>query len=279
MIEESETVSSEDYHKLPGVSNSRLKDFIEDPRIYYYKWISGKYVKPSKDHFDFGSAVHEIVLLGSAANIVVIPERVLSASGSRAGGKWKEFAAENFGKILLKSHDHDAVLRCVDAIFDHPTAGRLLRSPGDAERMFASEFSELGFALRCKPDKLVTYDNGRSIVLDLKTTQATQPGSFVKSIANFRYANQEYFYRKVLAEHGYAIESFVFIAVSVEQPHTVDCYSLSQDWLDLAAEEVESALSNLARRTIENDWKSDTSCKIVCLSPPNYLKYRNEYSL
>ena len=277
----SETVSSEDYHKLPGVSNSRLKDFIEDPRIYHYKWISGEYVQPAKDHFDFGSAVHEVALLGrSAANIVVIPDSVLSASGSRAGGKWKEFAAANDGSLLLKGHDFDAVMRCVDAVHKHPVASKLLRAPGYAEQMFVKQFSELGLSLRCKPDKLIPIaDDGRAIVLDLKTTQATQPGAFVKSIDNFRYANQEYFYRKVLAECGYVVDAFVFVAVSVEQPHTVDCYSLSQEWLDMATEEVETALSNLARRTIENDWESETSGKIVCLSPPNYLKYRNEYSL
>ncbi len=273
-----ESILANEYHALPGVSNSKLKDFIDDPRIYWWKHLSGRYRQPQGDHFDFGSAVHEIALLGSNSNIVVIPEDVLSASGSRAGGKWKEFAAANDDKILLKQADYNAVIRCVDSIYAHPVANELLKAQGVAERGFAAEFQELGFALRCRPDRLVNL-NGKTIVVDLKTTSETKPEKFVKAVANFGYARQEYFYRKVLSEHGIEVDAFVFVAVSTDQPHTVDCYSLSDEWLAMAGDDVEAALSDLARRTMENNWEPESRDKVVRLSPPNYLKYRSEYSL
>lgn len=270
-----QSIPAVDYHKLPGISNSRLSDFIIDPRLYYYKWLSGQYRQPSKDHFDFGSAVHEIALLGSSANIVVIPDSVLSKSGSRAGGAWKEFEADNKGKLLLKPHDFTAVTRCVQSIYEHPVASKLLTSEGVAEKMHEQDDETLGLKLRCRPDRLL--DCG--IVLDIKTTQSTRASSFVKSVANFGYARQEYFYRRVLEANGIDVYQFIFIAVSVEQPHTVDCYTLSEDFRRYGETAVETALGDLAERTRNNDWNPRTLNKVVELSPPKYLHYESEYSL
>jgi hypothetical protein len=273
---ETESISAEEYHDLPGVSSTMLKDYADDFRLYWYKYLSGRYRKQAKAHFDFGSAVHEIALLGSQANIVVIPQDVLSASGSRAGGKWKEFEASNPKKLLLKQDDFDAVMRCVDAIYADKTAGELMQASGVCEKYFKADFPELKMQARCRPDKLIQTPS-KNIVVDLKTTQQTKPESFVWTVRDFGYANQEYFYRKVLAENGIEVDAFIFIAVSVTEPHTVDCYTLHESWQAIAAEEVEGNLSSLARRMIENDWKPEPGCKR--LLPPSSLTRRKEYQV
>jgi hypothetical protein len=270
---EQESISAEEYHKLPGISNSMLKDYIDDYRLYYYKYLSGRYIQKPKDHFDFGSAVHEVALLGDHSNIVVIPQEVLSASGSRAGGKWKDFAANNAGKLLLKQDDYDSVMRCVDAIYADKTAGALMRSKGVCEKYFKADFPELQMQARCRPDKLI---QPAKMVVDIKTTTETKPSSFVWTVRDYGYANQEYFYRKVLAENGIEIESFIFIAVSTTEPHTVDCYTLHESWQEIAAEEVEENLSSLARRMIDNYWTTEPGCKR--LLPPSNLR-KKEYQL
>lgn len=271
-------ISNEDYHAMPGVSNSRLKDFMEDPRVYWYKYLSGKYYPKRMDHFDFGTAVHSLCLEGDNSNIVVIPESVLSKSGSRAGGAWKEFAEANAGKELLKQHDYNAVLRCVDAVKRHPVAASLLSANGFVERSFTYRDPQFELLLRCRPDKIATLPE-RTIVVDLKTTSSgTTAPKFVKTVANYGYFYQEYFYRRVLAQHGIEPSSFVFVVVNVEEPHTVDCYTLDAEFLRLAQDDVENALFALAERTRANDWQV-ASNSIVELSPPNYLKYKGEYQL
>ena len=274
-----ETVDTAEYHRRPGISTSRLNVFLRDVREYDYQFNSGLYVPKSEHHFDFGSAVHELTLLRDASNLAVIPSSVLSSSGSRAGGKWKDWLAQQGGKIVLKQHEYDAVKRCVDAVMRHPVASVLLASPGPAEKAFSFYDENLELDWRCKVDKLCQMPSGW-VVADLKTTgKSTVAGSFVRSVADFRYHHQEYIYRKILGKCGIELSAFVFIAVSVEQPHTVDCYSLSREFIELAERVVENAAMDLAERIRANDWQPRTFNSIVELSPPNYLKYLSEYEV
>ncbi len=267
------------YHASPGVSNSRLKVFMDDVRDYHYQFLSGEYVAKPKACFDFGTAVHDICLLGSQANIVSIPSSVLATNGAKSGNKWKDFAADNAGKLLLKHDEYMAVLRCVDAVVKHPVASKLLYSQGPSEHAFSYDDENLELTLRCKVDKLCLLPTG-NVVMDLKTTATgTKPAKFAKQIGNFGYHYQEYLYRKVLAANGVDIDSFVFVAVSIDQPHTVDCYTVNDEFRKLAEVDVENALMELAERTRANDWLSRSHNSIVELAPPSYLKFAGDYSL
>ena len=267
------------YHASPGVSNSRLKVFMDDVREYHYQFLSGEYVPKSKACFDFGTAVHDVCLLGSSANIVPIPSSVLASNGAKNGNKWKDFEAENAGKMLLKHDEFMAVLRCVDAVQKHEFAKSLLYSKGPTEHAFFFDDPSLGLTLRCKLDKLCMMPSGNA-VMDLKTTATgTTPSKFAKQIGNFGYHHQDYFYKRVLRDVGVNVENFFFVAVSTTEPHTVDCYTINQDFMNLAQDEVEAALSDLSRRTKDNDWRSPSHNAFVELAPPNYLKYQGDYQL
>lgn len=267
------------YHASPGVSNSKLKVFMDDVREYHHQFLSGEYVREQKACFDFGSAVHDVCLLGSNANMVPIPSSVLASNGAKSGNKWKAFAEENADKILLKHDEYMSVLRCVDAIMKHPVAKQLLYAKGPTEHAFFYDDPQLDLTLRCKLDKLCLLETG-TLVMDLKTTATgTKPAKFSKQIANMGYFYQEYFYRKVLAANGIDIDSFVFVAVSVDQPHSVDCYTIDDEFRKLAEVEVENALLDLAERTRANDWLPRSHNSIVELAPPSYLKFNGDYQL
>lgn len=272
-------IDNEEYHASGGVSNSQLKIFIEDPREYYYQFLSGEYVRESKACFDFGQAVHDVVLLGDKANIVGIPSSVLASNGAKSGNAWKEFAADNAGKLLLKEHEYLAVLQCADAVLSDKAAAKLLCNDGPAEHMFSYYDETLELTLRCKVDKLAMFMGG-NIVVDLKTTATgTTAGKFANQIANYGYHLQAYFYGKVLSACGIDTNSFVFVAVSTTKPHTVDCYTLSDEFLQLAQVTVENALLDLAERTQANDWLPRSHGSIVELAPPNYLKFQGDFLL
>src|SRR5690606_19205701 len=150
------------------------------------------------------------------------------------GAAWKEFEADNAGKLLLKEHEYLSVLQCADAVLSDTAAAKLLRNDGPAEHMFSYYDETLELTLRCKVDKLAMFMSG-NIVVDLKTTATgTTAGKFANQIGNFGYANQEYFYRKVLSACGVEVSGFVFVAVSTTRPHTVDCYTLSDEFRSMA---------------------------------------------
>ena len=143
-----QAIDNEAYHvSTPGISHSGLQVFRDDPRKYHYRYILGNYDRERKDYFDFGSAVHELALLGTKANIKLIPEEVLSKSGSKAGAAWKEFEAEHRRSLLLKQADFDSVMRCVDSIFEHPLASKLLACDGEPEQMYCYEDKNLDLML------------------------------------------------------------------------------------------------------------------------------------
>ena len=129
-------VSNEDYHASPGVSNSQLKDFARDPRLYHHKYLSGNYKQERKSYFDFGSAVHDLCLLGDNSSIALIPDDVLSKTGAKSGAAWKEFEASNAGKLLLKASEYAAVERCVAAVkaFVREHGVRYLAAPWDGQK-------------------------------------------------------------------------------------------------------------------------------------------------
>lgn len=269
-------IANAEYHSLPGVSNSRLKVFMDDVREYWYQFLSGLYVPEIKTHFDIGTVVHDLVLLRDDSRVVCIPQEVLSKSGSKSGKAWDQFAEENEGLILLKQQEHATVMRCCEALASHPVASALLDKPGLSERMFRYQDSSLEMSLRCKPDKII--DNG--VVVDIKTTSTgTRASRFVKNITSYGYHYQEYFYRKVLAKCGVNVAAFVFVAVQVEPPYTVDCYTISDSFRRIAEVDVENSLLELAERTRANNWLPNNHNSIVELEPPNYLNYKGEYAV
>ena len=284
------TIAANDYHRLPGTSNSRLSVLIDDPREYYYQFLSGEYHEKPQDYFDFGTAVHEVALMGDESRIAVVPEfqndeANVTQKGKRSTSKSTayyqesvaDFYRENEGKLTLTQDEYRRVLQCVRKMNSHPIAGPLLDSIGYAERPYQYD-DERGLTVRCRPDKLVQW-NGKNVVLDIKTTNNTTARSFVRSVADFGYDRQEYIYRKVLANNDVRVDAFVFIAVKKEPPFTVDCYTICPAWVDLAGEVVERALTDLARRLKENDWTVASTNSVVELSPPNWMKYRSEYEV
>jgi len=265
-------ISNFDYHNQPGVSSSRLKTYIGpnrdeyQPQDYWYQYLSGQYSESKEDKFEFGTAVHEVLLVGEN-RCKIIPKDVLSSSGSRSGNKWKEFAAENRHAILLKSHDYDAVMNCVKVVRSHPLAGELLDAPGVSEKMFSCRFAEYPFDLRMKPDRLLLEDR---IIWDLKTY--TGWTTTTRIIANFQYDIQEAFYRLVAHGVELPVDRFFFVFVRDTPPHPVNVVEIHRGWIDMTAEAVDNALSDLARRYIDNDWQPENRDRPQKVFKPKYLR-------
>lgn len=258
-------ISNDEYHQLPGVSASKLKDFIEDPRLYHYKHLSGEYVQESKPHFDFGQAVHDIVLLGDSSKVKAIPDGVLSGGGAKRGKAWDAFKEANTGQTLLKPAEYDELMGCVNALRTNPVAKELLSQPGVSERMYEHFDGDLGLRARCRPDRLCLLPD-RNIVMDIKTSsKSTLATQFGYAVRDFGYDIQEAFYRYVLAANDIRVDAFVFVVVGTTAPHTVDCYQLSEDRRTARDAKVQEAMLELSRRTADNDWRSETESRIVTI--------------
>jgi hypothetical protein len=118
-----------------------------------------------------------------------------------------------------------------------------------------------------RPDRILTEDN---IVVDLKTYAGG--ASFTRIIASFGYDIQEAFYRLVADGVGLDIDRFFFIFVRDTLPHPVDVVEVNRDWINATLESIDNALSDLARRYIENDWQPTDFDKPTKVFKPKYLR-------
>ena len=107
-------LAAEEYHRDHSrVSHSMLEVFRESPRLYYRRFVTREYPSERTDAMDFGTAAHAM-LLEDRRVFVPIPRDALNADGHRKGAAWKQFAAENDGKILL-TPDQQATLEAMVA--------------------------------------------------------------------------------------------------------------------------------------------------------------------
>jgi len=268
-------MTAEEYHAYPAVSNSRLSDFIADPRIYYYKWLSGKYKPERKSHFDLGSGVHGKLLLGQE-DWSVIPSELLGKNGSKSTKAYREWASEQSGMILTEE-EANKVQSCCDAVMQDSTARHLLSLTGTPELPMTADY--MGLECKCRFDKLSEVPSG-NVILDIKTTGSSSVASaFVKSVANYGYHRQAALYKQIAELNHCHVVDFFFIVVSVNEPFTVDCFNLDAEFIDLGMQEIDAAMTELISRTENNDWSGRGAGQIVSLSPPGYLKYKKDYEL
>jgi hypothetical protein len=107
-------------------------------------------------------------------------------------------------------------------------------------------------------------------MIDLKTYGGAS--GFQQMIKGFLYDIQEAFYRMVADAIGSPVDRFFFIFVRDTPPHPVDVVEIHIGWHDYATESVQEALSDLARRYVDNDWQPDGNDKPRKVYKPNYLK-------
>lgn len=239
------------YHDRPEISRSMLATFAKSPRQYEAKYIT-KTALPEKstDALVIGGLTHQQLLEPNLENIVtIIPEEVLSSSGSRAGKAWKEFEAAHAGRALLKRGDYETAMAAVDAVrsaigkmIDHPQAER------EKEIFWTDE--ETGIHLRAKLDLIVPTPLGL-FVPDIKTcADLTRFPYQVRDGLWLQYAH----YRAAAKAEYHEDAQFFFCVVEKDVCYRVRSHNLSDRDTEIADMKYRRLLNELARRIEANDF-------------------------
>ena len=232
------------YHKASGVSKSSL-DRIAPPYTpaHYRAYMDEPSEEPTEAQ-KFGSLLHAALLTPDKLDVAVKPEGL--DMRTKTGKEWAE---SNSGKNIINSDQKTMIDRCIENVWKHPFASRLMKS-SDLER---SLFAEDSHGTHRK-GRLDILPRGGNIVADLKTCQSAAPDEFEKSIYNYRYGVQSAYYLDLCELCGMEREKFVFICVEKSPPYLVAVYELDPDVVEFGRKLYQRDLTILRHCRETNTW-------------------------
>ncbi len=169
-----------DYFTHPALSASGAKRLLPPscPALYRH-WADNP--EPPKKEFDFGHAVHGLVLgRGDPVHVIDAPDwKTKKAQEDRK-------AAYARGDIPTLTKDWTAAKAMVAALRAHPLAGPLFEpGTGQAEVSLFWHDDEFGIGRRARLD----WVKGRLLV-DYKTTRSAEPEACSKAMVDYGYHGQ-----------------------------------------------------------------------------------------
>ncbi len=110
---------SDAYHGAKGsYSSSQLKAMVEDPEIFYKKYITGEIERESIAAFDTGTYYHTAMLEPEK----LATECVVYEGGVRRGKEWEAFRDANLGKAILTLSQFEEAQTLIEATRKSPIA-------------------------------------------------------------------------------------------------------------------------------------------------------------
>ena len=241
-----------EYHKQPALSATGMRHLLRSPLHYRHLMDNRK----EKAEFDVGHAAHAKIL-GTGADVIKIPESVLSKSGSINTLAAREFIedARAEGLIPLKAAVAADVDSMAEAVLANKKARRLLDMPGRTELSLFATDPDTGVDIRGRLDRLT--DTG--IPIDVKTTASAQRHKVLRSIVDFGYDIQSEAYRHLVRLVG-GVEPAPMHLIFVESsaPHEVRVVQLSHpDWIAGGEVRMRAAIEIYAQCINTDTWPGE----------------------
>lgn len=267
------TLTEADYRAIPALSATGMRHLLRSPKHYRY-YIDNPGVKAE---FDFGHAVHGLVL-GVGAPLVEIPDELLSgpnrAVSSNEAKAWVAEARES-GAIPLKAAVIESVNRCAEAVLLNPKANWLLSLPGDSEVAYEMTDAATGVRIKSRLDRSAVLPDGRLINIDLKTASDVRLIKLRRHIEDFGYDIQSEVYREQLrqANPGATVAPTHLIFVEDSEPHEVRVIQLAhEDWINGGRVKMRRAIDTYAACVASGEWPGadDSDGPAEALAPRGY---------
>jgi hypothetical protein len=264
----------EKYHGRDEWSNSQMTLLPDHPEEFY-----GRYVRlPKETRFPFkrtdamelGTQLHSVLLENKP--LLIIPQNVLSKSGSRAGGEWKRWVADHPDNQGVKESECDVINAMCDSCRNDEVVRGILDADGDVEATILWHDDETNLDLRSRLDKIVKLQDGYMIT-DLKSASIDVANRREVSgqIASFEYHRQAASYSDAaLAALGKEPLRFVFIFVRSDVPYNAVAWYLNDAAINLGRYENRLALRDLRTRLDSGNWKAPVADNLNEIDLPNW---------
>ena len=265
-------VDNETYHSMHDVyGNSMLSCFRESPMLFHGRFVAHDIpLRARSKALKFGSDFDRFLL--ESEDVIEIPADVLSKSGSKAGGKWKDFAAKHVGLLILTTAEYDIFSRMRDNIHAHTDAAALLL--GKPQVSIRWEDEATGLPLKVRLDIL---GDGRCV--DLKTSANPEPRAFAKSIEDFGYYRQSALYSHAVELLTGRPHDWFFVVIRNVAPWDVWTYQITDDWKARGGDEIRETINALSSAIKTDKWEPLGHGDTLKLSPPKWTEFSDDYQM
>jgi len=198
------------------ITNSQLGKLAHSPaKLESYRM----YGQDDTNALLFGRAFHQNILEPEKYK-----EQVISYDGTRRGKVWDEFKLNNSDKTIITKGEERSLLKMRQKLYSIPRVVGLL-SGGEAEIVNCWEDSDTGVYCKGKTD-YIKEENGRKILVDIKTTQDHSQRAFMGSCYKYGYDRQSAFYMD-----GFEADEFWFIVIEKTEPFDVGIYMCGDEFV------------------------------------------------
>ena len=267
------------YHADRGsLSSTGARKILKCPAQFRYELDNPR---PSTAALTFGTVAHALVL-GVGADIEPLDPEIHGrtkdgtiAANPTATTAWKQAVAqaEADNKIPMHIDEYRKAVAMADAILDHPYA-KTIFAEGIPEQSgyWIDPITEV--KCRFRPDWITTH-NGRTVIVDYKTTASADPKDFAASVAKYGYHQQQDWYTTGAANNDMPDAAFLFICQEKVAPYLVSIIELHEDAVALGARLNRRAL-DLYRQCMDTDTWPAYGDGIVTIDLPKWAYWEEE---
>lgn len=250
-------LSREAYDALPALNWSRLR-LLEKSPIHFKRGFGD-----DSSAFKLGTASHMAVLEPPKFSELYVIAPMRRDKRTKA---YIDFEAEQTraGRVILSQSEYDDAIAIRDAVRAHPRAAHYL-SAGKSEVALTWTLGD--FACKGRADWI-----GPEAIVDLKTTQCSEPRAFARSASKFGYFGQAAWYRDGLAQSTGKVLPFVIIAVENSAPHIVTVFRVPERALEYGREQYLGLLGRLDYCNKNNAWGGYSDEPEVDLNVPEWME-------
>lgn len=249
------------------ISKTNLAMFVDCP-IKYKQFIDGQFERQESQRMRLGTAAHAYGL--EYEKFCQMYHVLPPGMARRKNDKAYQAEVEKAGtKTIINEHELAQVISIDRAISLNPRTKTLLAGKPLIE---ASIFwiDDDGMKKKCRPDVLRIEDD---IVIDLKITESATPDSFFATAARFHYALSVALTAEgYKAAFGRELADYVLVAVEVDPPNIIECYSTFESagessYLEIGREQLAEAVSQLRECVRTDRWPSYTDAVLPMRMP------------
>jgi len=178
----------------------------------------------------YGQEDTNALLFGRAFHLNILEpdkfkNKVISFDGTRRGKVWEEFKNENSDKTIITKTEENTLMKMRKRLLSIPRVKNLLTG-GDSEVVNCWEDSDTGVYCKGKAD-YIKDENGRKILIDIKTAQDHKENSFKGSCWKYGYDRQSSFYMD-----GFVADEFWFIVIEKTDPFDIGIYMCGDEFIN-----------------------------------------------